>query len=461
VPSQASGKIGVPPLDFAQRPHCSPRLFYLGGGCVQIGDDALNRIETASLGAEGHLVRQKSLCRVIYYECHGVARGYMRCGIKGVMNSKKLFNLSVVLALALAMGVLLISLPLTVASAKGLEPGSRATPSSLSLSTTPITYLKRLAIYYSWPSLVNGAGCDVIQATTVFTQFDIVVFGGGLEDSSHRDHIRTITITNNLKEGGIKIYGYIDLGISTANLDLVAIETRVNNWAAMGATGIFYDNAGRDFGVSRTRLISAVDLAHNYSPTLSVFVNAWNPDDVFADGPEGTVPLKKGDWYLAESHPVSGDLCLDLGFWWDKSHKLITYREQISGVRIAAVGTGNQGPTNTITNPNHWNDHSPFRQPLWAACLFGFDAFGFTNPEYSASGDDIDHLRPLPPITTNIGTMYLGPPAGPVAANGILTYSRPTDEGIIYVSGGADDPTICDGTFRYGVDAASGNGVDE
>jgi hypothetical protein len=368
------------------------------------------------------------------------------------MNPKKLFNLSVVLVLALAMGVLLIGLPLTVASAK--EPGedSRATLPSLLPSTTPITRLKRLAIYYSWPSEVNGADCDVIQATAVFTQFDIVVFGEGLEDSSHEDHARTITITNNLKRGGVEVYGYIDLGISTSNLALVTIENRVSNWAAMGATGILYDNAGQDFGVSRTRLISAVDLVHNYSPTLSVFVNAWEPDDVFGGGQEGPVPLKKGDWYLAESHPVSGDQCPDLGFWWDKSQKLIAYRDQISSVRIAAIGTGNQGPTATITDPTtYWNNHPPFRQTLWAAYLFGFDAFGFTNPEYSASGDDMDYLRPLPAVITDIGTTYLEPPAGPVAANGVLTYSRRTDRGIIYAWGGVDDPTICDGTFHYGV----------
>src|SRR2546430_16789237 len=44
-------------------------------------------------------------------------------------------------------------------------------------ATTPA----RLAIYYGYPSLANGANGDVEKAASVFSAYDVVILGDGLE----------------------------------------------------------------------------------------------------------------------------------------------------------------------------------------------------------------------------------------------------------------------------------------
>src|SRR5262245_56256050 len=78
----------------------------------------------------------------------------------------------------------------------------------------------RLAIYYGYPSLVNGAGGNLNAATAHFSAFDIVVLGDGLEHLVHPDHANTTQIIADLTAGGTEVYGYIDMGVTTQNLSL-------------------------------------------------------------------------------------------------------------------------------------------------------------------------------------------------------------------------------------------------
>lgn len=301
--------------------------------------------------------------------------------------------------------------------------------------TPSIKTPKRLAIYYAWPSLVNGAAGDLDTVTNVFCHFDLVVFGEGLEAPTHPDHDNTIIIIDNLRNRcGTEVYGYVTL----SGISIDEIKLRVDRWVAMGVAGIFLDEAGRDYGVDRGRLREVIEYIH--SKGVKVFINAWEPDDVFADDPPGVpTPLRAGDWYLAESHPVSAGQCLDLNFWWLKSFKVARYRD-LTGVKIATMSTGDD------SDCGGWPDYPPFRAALWGTYLFGFDAFGFTNPEYSASGPSADHICFLPPFPTYVGTRYLGPPTGPIIVTNVVTYSHLTDNGTIYVSGSS---STCDGGFLF------------
>ncbi|MFQ5340173.1 MAG: peptidoglycan DD-metalloendopeptidase family protein [Anaerolineae bacterium] len=300
----------------------------------------------------------------------------------------------------------------------------------------PLTPPARLAIYYGWPSLVNNAGGDLGAATAAFAQFDVVVLGDGLEHATHGDHANTATLIANLNARGVSVFGYVDLGITTHNLDIGTLETYVDEWAGMGVAGIFLDDAGHDFGVDRARLTSAVDYVHSLG--LQAFVNAWNPDDVLADDPPGSpTPLGSGDWYLADGHPVSNGQFSDLAAWWSKSQSLATYRDQ-TGARIAVISTGDD-------SQDGWTNSPAFRQTLWATFLFGFDAFGFTNRTFSATGSGANRLRPLPALATDPGAWFTGPPTGPSGSP--PTYSRPTDKGTILVWG---DSNSGGGAFRGG-----------
>ncbi|MBN1993657.1 MAG: hypothetical protein JW953_13230 [Anaerolineae bacterium] len=301
------------------------------------------------------------------------------------------------------MALLLFSLPFLL-TRLGLRQNSKPEDSTLCINIMAIitdtgvlpvvepTPPARLAIYYGWPSLVNGAQGNLISATHVFSQFNVVVFGDGLEHPTHLEHANTKIIIQNLRKNEIEVYGYVDLGVSppTQNLPTDTIETYVNEWAAMNVTGIFYDDAGQDYGVTTSRLAQAINYAH--AQNLAVFINAWNPTDVFT----GLIPWQDGDWYLAESHPVTNDRCDHLDDWQRKS-QLIATRAQ-TNVRIAAVSTGSAPPPGS-----DWANYPPFKQALLAAYLFGFDAIGFTNPHYSACCEGENHLLPLPSASADAG----------------------------------------------------------
>lgn len=103
---------------------------------------------------------------------------------------------------------------------------------------------KRLCVYYGWPSLVQNANGNLTAAIGTFNQFDAIVFGDGISVSSHGDHANTQTIIQGLNGYGKLSFGYVDLGVTTQNLSIVQMQTRVSDWAAMGAQGIMFDDAG-------------------------------------------------------------------------------------------------------------------------------------------------------------------------------------------------------------------------
>src|SRR5258707_9542534 len=82
----------------------------------------------------------------------------------------------------------------------------------------------RLAIYYGYPSLVNGSNGDVEKAAAVFSAYDVVVFGDGLEFADHQtsrvaqgdpaEHQKVAQIIAAVKRrnSSTQIYGYVPLG---------------------------------------------------------------------------------------------------------------------------------------------------------------------------------------------------------------------------------------------------------
>ena len=99
---------------------------------------------------------------------------------------------------------------------------------------------KRLAIYYAYPSGVNGT-FSVPGAINVFKDYYLLVFGSGLEEVAHPDHANTVAIIAGLTN--TKVYGYVD-----ATISLVDFKDKVDKWSVMGVAGIFCDRFGYDFG---------------------------------------------------------------------------------------------------------------------------------------------------------------------------------------------------------------------
>jgi len=297
----------------------------------------------------------------------------------------------------------------------------------------------KLAVYYGYPSLVNGANGNLNAAATVFSNYDIVVFGNslqfpqsysdhpeqnhyaGCDQNSHYDHNNTVGIIARLNNVGTKVYGYISIGgENTASLcgplSIDEIKEHVDDWAAMGVAGIFLDEAEYGFGCSRERQNKVVDYVHR--KRLSVFINAWNPDEVFgayrvgkiiyttgelngrlstiAMNPKGTkAHLGGNDIYLLESYQIVTGNYEDPEVWWTRSDSTLNYKNKF-GTHVATVTT----PT-VSKEFDSIIDQDKFDYAWWSTFLYGFDYMGWGEANgFSSWGPYantlLDHTRPNP-----------------------------------------------------------------
>ena len=233
--------------------------------------------------------------------------------------------------------------------------------------------LKRLFIYYAWPIAVNGTW-SITQAVNIFNNYHLGVFGKDLENPQHPHHESTKDIINQTSS---EIYGEVD-----CTLSLITIKNKIDQWALMGRllkkiTGIFCNLFGFDYGLARTKQNDIVDYIH--SKSLAAFINAWNPDDVFAGLPAPR--LNMNDWYLAQSHYILLGDWQSQSEWETKSNKMRLYK-QIYNVKMACI---------TTTNLVFGFDQNKWDNAYFAHSLYGFDASGWGEPNYSAT----DALLPL------------------------------------------------------------------
>lgn len=250
---------------------------------------------------------------------------------------------------------------------------------------------KHLAIYYGYPSLVNGANGNIQAAISTFSAYDIVVFGDGLESQTHPDNANTVAIITGLNSAKTQVFGYIN---STLPLD--TIQTNIDLWATMGVAGIFCDQFGYDYSVTRATQREIVWCAHARLSTsnspLKAFVNASNVDDVFSPAvnptmnPNGLITrLGPDDLYLAESFAVNNGLFDDtdtnnngIKDFEDKAIKMASYRVTYS-TKMAAVATAGN-----IAFAQNLADYSYF-----AAVANAFDYWGWGEQYYSASSTSL------------------------------------------------------------------------
>ncbi|UHA75203.1 hypothetical protein [Paenibacillus sp. 481] len=261
------------------------------------------------------------------------------------------------------------------------------------MESLPSQPKQRLLIYYGIPENVNGTE-DIKQAAQLFAGYDVIVFGAGLEEPDSPHHLPTKSLLTELRKIAPRtsVYGYIDLGVTTNNFPMWLIAEKLDKWKRLGAKGVFYDDAGYDYDVSRQRLNSAVQLAHNLK--MPTFMNAWNPDDILASAvdnefnPRGeATKLGPNDMYLAESFLETTDITQPDNVsafrpeFRTKIDKMLKYRRDI-GIQLMAVST--------MTYEYHSSAaiRRFFRMNEVAAGVFSLDGYGVAANEYSA--DDID-----------------------------------------------------------------------
>lgn len=271
----------------------------------------------------------------------------------------------------------------------------------------------RLAIAYAFRPWVVRDCTDAEPVTMdcasdAYAAFDHVVLAAGLEDPDHPSHSGTARLIDRLRDDhpSQEVWGYISLrshaGRQQGPPDVAA---RAAAWAQMGVTGIFLDEADLcpdgdgcpNGGVSRATQVAVVDATHELG--LAVFANGFHAPEVLDTVDGVPTPLGAGsadrppDMYLLENPTVAG------GDWktlveLDASTARIDAAIRLSarsGVRLAAVDTA-----------AGWVDDdadgsTEYLAGWWRAVQAGVEAYGFTNPLYSAPDEFGPNLAVLDP----------------------------------------------------------------
>lgn len=258
--------------------------------------------------------------------------------------------------------------------------------------------IKKLAIYYGYPSLINNS-TSINDAIAEFNNYDLVVFGDGIEESSHPDHANGLLIIN---QSTANIYGYVN-----CNRKLSKVIADIDKWCIMGVAGIFCDQFGFGFDkITRNRQNQIINYIH--SENMIVFANVYNPDDLFGTHVHIKNPnqlptaMTSSDWYLAQSFYYSANFDIPGSDtykydWKQRADNINVYKSQI-GFNVA---------TNTTTTDSA--NINPFPQnklneAFFATAMCGFNAYCYGERYYSA----IDSLMPYRTRPNYIGNKLRG-----------------------------------------------------
>ncbi|MCR4443285.1 MAG: hypothetical protein QHH10_13415 [Peptococcaceae bacterium] len=229
--------------------------------------------------------------------------------------------------------------------------------------------LSQVAFAYGDLENINNKG-DTAHSIKVLERFPYLVCAepGRL---SPADKI----VSDALKEKA-KIFGYVYLD-DRSPVSLPKVKQEIDSIAAQGWYGVFIDQFGYDFGVTRDVQNEVVEYAHGKN--LKCFVNAWSIDDAFGrevdpvHNPDGRPSsLGKDDWYLMESFMMNNG-----GFLADCGEMMLKYRKgqyykQTLGIKIACLTYKRK----TVSWANAGSD---IRRSYLLALALGFDGWWFSD----------------------------------------------------------------------------------
>lgn len=265
-----------------------------------------------------------------------------------------------------------------------------------------------LLIYYGWLNSFNSSvnGWSNESVAQDMAKYNYIVLGDGIQNPSHGDYSNTEVIIPRIKalNQNANIFGYV-----TANQVLSSFQTKVDQWETLEVDGIFIDEAGYDYGTTRSGLNERVDYVHGKTYANICFVNSWNIDHVIGTENDASYPnttynpdleesnLTNSDWYLLESYPINTTSYTSTGGYESKSDwaargiKAIN-RRYTYGINLAAVG---------VINNDNTDGQNLFNFGFVSSMMWNLEAFGTSDTAYGASSAAVKFWDRPP--TENLG----------------------------------------------------------
>lgn len=246
-----------------------------------------------------------------------------------------------------------------------------------------------LLVFYgylnSFNSSVNAWNNDAV-VTDIGSKYQIAVFGDGVADPNHPDYANASYIINKLKTDypGIEIYGYV-----TANQALQTFQSKASQWDTIGATGIFLDEYGYDFGVTRQQQNERLLFVKQMNFATKAMVNCWNvnhalgilddpafPNATFNPSLDASL-LDAADSYMLESFVWNWSI----PGYWGLDHEI----DRIDRARLAKASYPINLVSITIIDESDPNAQMIFDRTYKFAHMGKLDAAGSADLNYGAS----------------------------------------------------------------------------
>lgn len=148
------------------------------------------------------------------------------------------------------------------------------------LTSDNVHELNKLLVYYGNPIAYKGLW-NIHLVIPEISKFKYWVVGDTYGDPTHEEFASTSAIIAGVRANGVKVYGYVPIGLNTSALTLTQMQTKVDQWDNLGVDGIFLDEFGFDYGNTRQRQIDIVNYVH--SKGLPYCANARTVHDFACD----------------------------------------------------------------------------------------------------------------------------------------------------------------------------------
>jgi hypothetical protein len=269
---------------------------------------------------------------------------------------------------------------------------------SFGASTTEDEYkLKKLAIYYGWPSAVHDlgeGGSGVDHAVQVFSQYDTIILGRDVELPTHGDYTNLQDIIAKLPNKEIQGYTFFSPLPDYRPISDNEREQRIEYMKKLGMSGVLFDQVDPGFKSSVESIEKAAEAAHGRKMHVTYVANfyatnGWLEERITPFAKEGDQLLIEpfGTSWAQDSYPIPKEL----------HPSMLKLRDR--GVKIIGVSTYNIGipPSKTqvlsVLEPKEreilMQRFLKYRQEAQRLKL---DAWQFTNGWYSASGKEANLL---------------------------------------------------------------------